>query len=106
MNPRSTAFAIVCIGFGVAYLFSTPSLGDEIRVSGGDCGRAVRLVARDAPLSTVLKRLAQTRDFQLSFESDSDPLINVNALRDPVELAALLAPAEHIGVTQARNPRC
>ena len=106
MNSRSTAFAIVCIGCGVAYLFSTPSLADEIRVSGGDCGRAVRLVARDAPLSNVLKRLAQTLDFQLSFESDSDPLINVNALRDPVELVALLAPSENISFTQARNPRC
>src|SRR5205823_623419 len=77
-----------------------------IRINGGDCAPAIRLVARDARLSDVLKRLAQTLDFQLSFESENDPLVNINANRESSELVAALAPSENISLTQARNPRC
>jgi hypothetical protein len=54
----------------------------------------------------VLNRLAQTLDFQLSFESENDPLVSITANREPSELVAALAPSENISVAQARNPRC
>jgi hypothetical protein len=104
MKLRSTSIAL--IGCVFAALGGVPALADEIRVSGGDCAGAVRLVARDARLSAVLKRLAQALDFQVSFESDNDPLINVTATREPVDLVGLLAPSENVSLTQARNPRC
>jgi hypothetical protein len=66
----------------------------------------VHLVVRDAPLSDVLKRLAKSLNFQLSFESDSDPLVSVDALRPPIDLVARLAPLENVSMTQARNPHC
>ena len=104
MTLRSTFLAL--IGGGFAVLWGAPAVADEIRVSGGDCAGTVRLVAHDAHLSTVLKRLAQALEFQVSFESDSDPVINVNATREPVDLVGLLAPSENVSLTQARNPRC
>ena len=104
MTVRSTFLAL--IGGCFAVLWGAPAVADEIRVSGGDCAGTVRLVARDARLSAVLKRLAQALDFQVSFESDSDPLINVSATREPVDLVGLLAPSENVSLTQARNPRC
>ena len=82
------------------------ALADEIRVSGGDCASGVHLVARDARLSDVLKRLARTLDFQLSFESESDPLVNFNATRQPIDLVARLAPLENVSMAKARDPRC
>jgi hypothetical protein len=82
------------------------ALADEIRVSGGDCASGVHLVARDARLSDVLKRLARTLDFQLSFESDSDPLVNVSATRQPIDLVARLAPLENVSMAKASDPRC
>ena len=102
MTVRSTFLAL--IGGCFAVLWGAPAVADEIRVSGGDCAGTVRLVARDARLSAVLKRLAQALDFQVSFESDSDPLINVSATREPVDLVGLLAPSENVSLTQARNP--
>ena len=82
------------------------AFADEIGISGSDCAPVIRLVARDARLSDVLKRLAQMLDFQLSFESENDPLVSINANREPSELVGVLAPSENISLAQARNPRC
>jgi hypothetical protein len=98
---------IAGIGCGFAALALGPAaFADVIRISGGDCAPAIRLVAHDARLSDVLKQLAQTLDFQLSFESENDPLVSINANREPSELVAALAPSENISLAQARNPRC
>jgi hypothetical protein len=66
----------------------------------------VRLVTRDAHLSDVLKRLAHALDFELSFETENDPLVSVNTTRDPVNLLGLLAPSENVSLTKTRNARC
>jgi hypothetical protein len=106
MNLRPI-IRIAGIGCGFAALALGPAaFADVIRVNGGDCAPAVHLVARDARLSDVLKRLAQVLDFQLSFESENDPLVSINANREPSELVAVLAPSENISMAQARNPRC
>jgi hypothetical protein len=92
---------------GAAMLFASPlALAEEIRISSGDCASVVHLVARDAHFSDVLKHLAQALDFQLSFESDSDPLVNVDAALQPADFVARLAPYENISTIQARDPRC
>ena len=100
------ARSTIRIGCAAALLSAAFAHADEIRVTGGDCAGAVRLVAHDARLSAVLKQLAQTLGFQVSYESDNDPLVTVNASREPIDLLALLAPAENISIAQARNPRC
>jgi hypothetical protein len=98
---------IAGIGLSLAALAPGPAaFADEIRISGSDCAPVIRLIAHDARLSDVLKRLAQMLDFQLSFESESDPLVSINASREPSELVAVLAPSENISLAQARNPRC
>jgi hypothetical protein len=94
-------------GFGAATLFTgAPAIAEEVRISGGDCASEVRLVARDARLSDVLKRLATALDFQLSFDSESDPLISVDAARSAIDLVVRLAPMENLSIIQVRNPRC
>ena len=98
---------VVTIALSMAALTPTSTaLADVIRINGSDCAPAIRLVVQDARLSDVLKRLAQTLDFQLSFESENDPLVSINANREASELVAILAPSENISLTQARNPRC
>jgi len=93
--------------FGAVSLWAAPSaIAGEIRIDGGVCSAAVRLVARDATLSEVLKRLAGALDFQVSFETDSDPLVNIDAERTPVELVARLAALQNVSVTQAPDLRC
>jgi hypothetical protein len=88
-------------------LLAGPSTAaEEIRVSRGDCASGVRLFARDAHFSDVLKRLSQALDFQLSFEAESDPLVNVDAAMLPGDFVARLAPDANISATQASDPRC
>ena len=99
MKLSSIHLALLGIGCGLCALSTTAAAAGEIRISGGDCAQNVRLVAHDARLSDVL-------DFQLSFESANDPLIDLTATRSPVDLLGLLAPAENLSFTQARDPRC
>jgi hypothetical protein len=90
----------------IALVSGTATLAGEVRIDGGDCASAVHLVARDAPLSDVLRRLASALDFQMDFSSTSDPLVNVDTERSPVDLATRLAPLENLSITLARNPHC
>ena len=107
MIGHSFAKWTLSAGFGAVALWAAPSVfAAEVRIDGGECDSAVHLVVRDAPLSDVLKRLAESLNFQLSFESDSDPLVSVDALRPPIDLVARLAPLENVSMTQDRNPRC
>src|SRR6188474_1542894 len=99
------------IAIGVAFcaplLFaSAHSVGKEIRVTTGDCVSGVHLVAHDARLSEVLKRLSETLDFQLEFKATSDPVITIDLSRPAPELVSRLSPSESVIVTQAQDPRC
>jgi hypothetical protein len=78
----------------------------QVEVRKGDCKSGVHLVARGAKLSEVLKQLSTTLDFQLRFESEQDPLLDVDVSRPPVELVKKLAPEENVVVTQARDKSC
>jgi hypothetical protein len=103
-SPLNGAMGAAVVG---AMLFACPlALAEEIRISSGDCTSVVHLVARDAHFSDVLKHLAQALDFQLSFESDSDPVVNVDAALQPADFVARLAPYANISTIQARDPRC
>jgi hypothetical protein len=107
MNKSSFAGWALGAGFGMVALWAAPSAAaGEIRIDGSACASAVHLVARDAPLSDVLKRLAKALDFQLSFDSDSNPLVSVDLVRPPIDLVAGLAALENVSMTQTRDPRC
>ena len=104
---RSPLDLAISAALGAAMLFAGSwALADEIRITSGDCASGVHLVARDAHVSDVLKRLAQALDFQLSFESESDPLVNIDAALQPSDFVARLAPYENISTIQASDPRC
>lgn len=107
MYPKSTLSRIAAVASGfAAWSISSIALGGEIRVTGDNCSDTVHVVAHDARLSDVLKKLAQSLDFQLSFESQNDPLISTDITRAPTDLAAWLAPLENTSATSASNPRC
>jgi hypothetical protein len=78
---------------------------EEIHINS-DCRSGVHLVAREARLSDILKRLARTLDFELRFESQSDPLVTVDAAYQPGELLVRLAPSANVSMMQADDPRC
>jgi hypothetical protein len=96
----------VRIALGAAVLLTGLSApAEEIRINS-DCGSGVHLVAREARLSDILKQLARTLEFELRFESQSDPLVTVDAAYQPGELLVRLAPSANVSMTQAYDPRC
>lgn len=79
----------------------------DIDIKVGDCKTGVRLVARDAPLSAVLDRLAQALSFQVQQEANADRIVNVTlAGPAPDVIAGLLSSHERFMVSHARDPRC
>ena len=84
---------------------AAPAESQEIRIHGGTCG-TLHLVARDAALSDVLRRLAETLHFELVDDAQSDASVSVDVTRKPVDLVANVAAAENVSMTLARNPRC
>ncbi|MEO6744716.1 MAG: hypothetical protein ABIS28_10125 [Caldimonas sp.] len=86
---------------------SAPALADEIQIKVGDCKSGVELVARNAPLSKVLERLAEALSFQLENEGHGDRMITLNVSgRGSDVIAKLLSAQERFMVAHARDPRC
>ena len=93
----------------VAALVAThsPAFADDIQIKVGDCKSGVNLVARDAPLSKVLKRLAESLAFELDDEGRADRKVTLNLTgRGPELITKLLSPHERFMVAHARDPRC
>jgi hypothetical protein len=66
----------------------------------------VHLVAREAPLSLVLKRLADSLGFDVVYQSRSDPLITTDERLVATELVRRLAQNVNFSLEQARDARC
>ena len=92
----------------VAAMLLVPAhaLAGDVSVSSARCAPAVRVVARDAALSTVLAKLAAALDFQVHFDAAYDPLITADAMQRAEDLPARLAPFENVAILLGRDPRC
>ncbi len=85
---------------------STGTAAAEIEIKGGQCMSNVHLVAHEAPLSAILAKLAKSLDFQLSFDSESDPAVDIDVKRSPLDVVRQLIGTENVSVIQASNPKC
>jgi hypothetical protein len=88
------------------FLAAPVTLAEEVRISSRDCISGVHLVAHDAHLSYILKRMAEALDFKLRYDSENDPIVSVDADLQPGDLVARLLPLGNVSLAQARNPRC
>ena len=85
----------------------SPALADDIQIKVGDCKSGVEVVARNAPLSKVLERLAESLSFQFENEGHGDRMITLNVSgRGSDVIAKLLSAHERFMVAHARDPRC
>ena len=78
----------------------------EIRIDKGKCGEPVHVVARDAALSKVLGRLSDSLEFELVYQSQSDPLVSLDDRRSAVELLPSLAKSQNFSMELFPDPRC
>jgi len=78
----------------------------QLQVTPGDCKTGTLLVAKQVALSEVLRKLAQSLDFELKFEGDPARRIDANMTRPPIELVNALSAQDSMIVTQGRDPKC
>jgi hypothetical protein len=85
---------------------STWAFGSDIAIRREGCRSGIHLTARDAQLSSVLGSLAKALDFRLVFESDSDPIVNIDEFLHADDMVPRLAERENFIVTHAPDPTC
>lgn len=81
---------------------AAPGITVEVR----DCAEGIHLSVTDARLSEVLEQLSEVLKFRLQFDSSSDPIVNVNMTRQPVELVQALRSEGSKIISQAPDSRC
>ena len=104
---RRLARRVLAFAIGAASMSTPwPANAGDIRISGGDCGAAVHLVARGVPLSDVLEQLSRTLHFELVGNADRDMPVSIDLTGRPIDLAARLGGLENMSVTLEDDPRC
>jgi len=101
--------ARLCRYLSMVALLATgsPAIADDIQIKVGDCKSGVELVARNAPLSKVLERLAESLSFQFENEGHVDRIVTLKLSgRGPELIAKVLSSQERFMVAHARDPRC
>ena len=104
-SRRDRRVATTLCGAALA-LFCANGYAEEIRINGGMCNGPVRLVAQNAPLSSVLKRLGESLGVELVYQSQRDPLITREIRSSPVDLVRDLAQGMNFTVEQIADGRC
>jgi hypothetical protein len=102
-------WSLVATAVLVALVSDGRASAEEIRISADRCSPEVHLVARDAHVSAVLKRLAERLQFQLRFASADDPLLSIDTRRQLYDLLVRLAPTGNLAMIMERrrdDPRC
>jgi hypothetical protein len=83
-----------------------PLWAQEVKVSAAACGSRVHVIASKAPLSEVLRSLSNKLGFELRFEANSDPMLDVDIAQKARDLVAKLAPSISVIIREERDPRC
>jgi hypothetical protein len=93
----------VCACFIAAHAGAQPL---KVTRSGADCAPLVHIVAKDAPLSQVLKLLSTELDFKLQFDAQVDPRVTLDASKRAMEWLDALGADANLSVSQARDAKC
>lgn len=102
-------WSLVATAVLVALVSDGRALAEEVRISADRCSPEVHLVARDAHVSAILKRLAERLQFRLRFDSADDPLLSIDTRRQLNDLLVRLAPTGNLAMIMEHirdDPRC
>jgi len=108
MTDISTGLrAAIDAGLGALLFLAAASVfAGDVQVTHARCAAEIHVIARDAPLSAVLKKLATVLDFQVRFDSANDPQVTLDAIERAEALPARLSPSESVTVMFERDPKC
>lgn len=103
---RTLRAAATLAALAALFVGAAPVAAGEVHVTHARCGSEVRVTARDAPLSDVLKKLATILDFQLRFDSDSDPRITIDTSERMERLHLRLGASDNVALMLEKDPHC
>ena len=95
-----------CAFLAALTLVSLSSSAQELRIAGGNCWTPVHVVARDVPLSTVLRTLSASLHFDVVYLAETDPLVTTDANSLAPDLVQRLARNMNFSLEEATDRRC
>ena len=91
---------------GACALVAFHANAQELRIVPANCSKPVHLVARDVPLSTVLRSLSESLNFTVVYRADTDPRVTTDATSLAPDLVRNLARNMNFSLEEATDPRC
>jgi len=79
---------------------------EQIQVRALDCTRGVRVVARQAMTSDVLRRLADVEGFRLTMDEPIEQRVDVDIAQPTYDMLVRLLDARNFIITQRPDRRC
>ena len=104
-RARLCSACVLVLGVAMGAVPSTAA-ADDIRIARGDCRHPVHLVAREARLSSVLKKLAESLHFIVVYQSQTDPLVTTDARSPATDLVRTLARNMNFSLEEATDVHC
>ena len=90
----------------VLLLASPALLANDIAIHGERCDPDIQLIARSAPLSEVLKAMADQLGFTVSFAASRDPLLEINRKADAETVLREVAAGQNFLAIHRYDERC
>lgn len=87
-------------------LLPLAAVAQNVSIAGTDCAQPVHIVARDVPLSTVLKDLSEALHFVVVYHAATDPPVTTDARSYPTDLVRTLARNMNFSLEEAADARC
>jgi hypothetical protein len=108
MNTRrvSRRTTPACVFVSGLALVSLSAGAQELRIVRTDCSKPVHLVARDIPLSMLLRSLSASLHFDVVYHAQSDPLVTADAKSLAPDLVRNLARDMNFSLEEATDPGC
>lgn len=79
---------------------------DRVDVRALDCVRGIRLVARQATTTEVLRRLSDVEGFRLTMEEPIEQRLDLDAVQPTYDVLVRLLDARSFVISQRADPRC
>jgi hypothetical protein len=106
MNARRTWRRCASASFAALGFVALATHAQELRIASADCSQPVHLIAKDVPLSTVLKDLSLSLHFVVVYQSETDPVVTTDTRSPATDLVRTLARNMNFSLEEATDAHC
>ena len=103
---RAGSWRTALLAAGAGLVAGSVCAATEPQVEQLSCAAGIHVRSGDAPLSVVLRRMSEVLRFDLVYAATDDPVIKLDAKKQPLEWVAALSERANLIVSYGRDRRC